>query len=177
MQDTKWIERIIGQVTCCRCRRTLKDAEVHGIGVARGSACKQAYEEPQVLVIAECLNCGWRQTLLGELPKDPQLQSYLKTFITRAWQRHFFSKPPKRKKTSGNALDVFVPARLPVEYVPDDQSDAQAPTNIVRPSISPGTPQRLIDDDEQKRFLDRLHRTSLKRKTKSFQNWLRRLTG
>lgn len=178
MSGYRWIDDAFTGQRCLRCDRPLEDAEVHAVGVARGGQYKNHYGAPTVMVVGQCRACGRRNLALGILPPGPELEAYTRKFISRAWSRAYFDKPSKKPKRSGELQDVSKPP--PVEFssigIPG-LDDSEAKPKVVRPSIRPGTPQSPISDGEQQQFIRRLHRTSLKRKTKSFKTWLRRLTG
>jgi hypothetical protein len=123
-----------------------------------------------VLVIVRCPNCGYVQALFGYAPDRLVFLRVLNEIATSSWRQFKdFNKPkPGDGPCPFDELAMGIPVRR--------SEEEPKPTDAVRPSIRPCTPNKLISEAEMKRFMRRLHRLPLRRTSKGFREWLRKMT-
>jgi hypothetical protein len=141
---------------------------VLGIGITEPPAKSLGIQGPAATLIVRCGKCGYSDVLIGYAPKRADFLKALDAIATGAWRQHLDSIEQSK-------LDEMCPfEQLALNLPQDDPSDKPSPP---RPSVRRSMPKNAISENEVRRFLRQLHRVSMKRKTKSFQSWLRRLTG
>jgi len=155
---------------CVACSNILAEAKVLGAGMAEPVIPRHASLGVTVLVVVRCPNCGYNQALFGYAPNRMTFLKFLNETATSAWKQFKEYKAPKPGDgpCPFDELSMGIPVRRSEEE-PDS-------TGVVRPSVRSCTPDEPISDAEVKRFVRRLHRLPLRRTSKGFRQWLKRMT-
>lgn len=170
MSQQPWINTIMARSQCVACSKVLNDARVLGAGMAEPIIPKHASLGVTVLVIVRCPDCGYNQALFGYAPDRRIFLKVLNEVATSAWQQFKDYTPPKPG-------DVPCPFDQLAMGIPVHQSEEEPePSDPIRPSIRPCTPTEPMSDAEITRFVRRLHRLPLRRTSKGFRQWLKRMT-
>lgn len=170
MNQPSWISTILERSQCVACEKIQTDSIVLGVGIAEPIKPKHASLGVTVLVVVRCSNCGFTHVLFGYAPDRAVFLKILNEVATSAWKK--FKDNQSQKPGSGpcpfDELEMGIPVCGP-EQAPEN-------TGVVRPSIRSCTPDEPIGEAEMKRFLRRLHRVPLRRTSKGFRQWLKRMT-
>lgn len=170
MNQQPWLKMIMARSHCVACSKILTDARVLGAGMAEPVKPRHASLGVTVLIVVRCPDCGYNQALFGYAPDRTVFLKILNEVATSAWKKFKDNKGPK--PVDGpcpfDQLSMGVPVKGPEEE-PET-------THTVRPSLRPCTPNEPISDAEIKRFVRRLHRLPLRRTSKGFREWLRKMT-
>lgn len=170
MSQQPWIQTIMVRSRCVACSNILADAKVLGAGMAEPVIPRHASLGVTVLVVVRCSDCGYNQALFGYAPDRMIFLKVLNEVATSAWKQFKDSETPKPDDgpCPFDELAMGIPVRGPEEK-PDS-------TGVVRPSIRSCTPDEPINEAEQKRFLRQLYRVPMRRTSKGFRQWLKRMT-
>lgn len=166
METPQWIRSFLNQVSgrCAECHWLMKAVDIQSVGV--GQPLSKMDRGPMGNVAFRCPNCGQSHLFVSAQSLSEILQGV-------EWfheQVMIGLPPPSEKPLSG--FDLMLAKAAP-KTKPPDPPPKPWPSN--RPSRRRNSPTQPITDKEVQRFLKVLHRTSLKRRTKSWKQFLRKL--
>jgi hypothetical protein len=156
--NSKWIRMLLFRACCMKCGQDMASSNIRGVGLFVVEPRAGQNQNLVARIATTCMSCGFTQEVTGTAPREPfrQLLSWL---TIKADEELATGKPVSFPKGPGT--------RKPKKKVRVDESSR------VHPSVRPGTPDIPITWDEQRRFMQM---TSLKRSTKKFEKWIKRMT-
>lgn len=171
MNRPDWTKTILTRSKCVACSAGQAESQVLGVGITEPPSVSHQKLGPAFLVVVRCHGCGHSQVFFGHAPERRIFQQIIDQVANNAWTKYLDS----RRSHRGDGPCPFdeMAMGLTNHNEPPAQPGAEA---LPRPSIRKRAPKTAIGDDEVRKFLRHLHRTSMRRSTQSFQRWLRRLT-
>lgn len=152
---------------CANCKRRLQDCRFVGIGFQFIRPRPIAKPKLMMRICVQCSKCDEVGTIGVEA--NPKLWEECQTHVLKTNCRDPFGP--------GSVAHIQAMADHP-SITPQGESSKQTKSrnskrkNVVRPSIRPETPATQITWEEVRKFL---RQTSLRRSTKTFQKWIKRM--
>ena len=173
MNQSEWMKTILMRSKCVACEKIQTKSTVSGAGMAEPLKQKPAALGVAALLVVRCSECGYCQVLFAYAPDRTMFLTILNDIASSAWLKHKDSQSQAQpgEPCAIDQLSMGIPV-----CGPDDSPDTPDTPGVPRPSIRPCTPKTPITEAEMKKFIRRLHRIPLRRTSKGFRQWLRRMT-
>lgn len=163
-----WVRGMFQNNPCVKCRAELSLADIEAIGVRRPMDNEAHLPLPWGLVIATCRHCGQYMHFVMRCPIEPVVDAVRELF----WRIE--TGPADSAANPLPGLDAGQPPagnRASGKPAFDAAEWSEQP---VRPSIRRDQPLTPPTEEEIRHFLNRLRKTSFRRKSKGYAKWIRR---
>lgn len=154
-----WVEEV-SRTPCGRCHRIPTPTDIIAVGAARPNAI-EAYVGPLAMILVLCPRCGERMCITLREPVESVVEA-LREFVHVTAEESKKVKPPihfPRSKPRGADNPAITKT-----------NDGVGP---LRPSRREGQPDTPPTQREIQLFLSRLRKTSFKRGSKGFTDWMK----
>jgi hypothetical protein len=151
----KWVEEV-SRTPCAECHGVPTTADIIAVGTARPSK-QEAYLGPLAMLLVDCPNCGGRMYITLREPIQSVIRA-MREFVRIADEAGRKTPPPFNFGTKARDAAAAV------------TRDGSGP---LRPSRRKNQPDTPPTQREIQAFLHRLRKTSFKRGSKGFRNWMK----
>jgi hypothetical protein len=142
------INQAVKSCRCARCQSELYLVDVRGVGVRKPDETDPASGKPVLFVLIDCAGCGLRNTAHTTTPLNAVMEAVL-------W--------------------MYETAEIKKQIIGDGKTIPVRRTLDCRPSIRKWQPRHPFSEREVKSFLRLLSTTSMRRNTKSFAKFMKKL--
>jgi hypothetical protein len=164
-----WMNEMFRCLPCSGCGSRLASDDIEIVGVRRPEEWEAWLAQPIFVISLICRNCGQVTNALHRQPLGEVVNGV--TAFVRDIERDCQGKEPLVKIPG---LTTAKPAGSPSSPAPTPPAPTEPPDHV-RPSRRRNQPVKPPTPAEIRAFLNRMRKTSFKRGSKGFKNWMKNI--